>query len=145
VVWTPDSEDGGGGAKSGRQALRGGQPSLASLRTSVDFLRAAVFRWMTPLVTALSSVRMAARTAAPASPADEASVLRAVLTAERTLLRTARLRNRRLSLCFMRLAAELVLANSVFLLPGRSDATRKPTRPPPRVSTPPGPPTEDPR
>jgi hypothetical protein len=54
---------------------------------------------------------MAASTLARASPAAPWSDTRALLMAERTLLRTARFRTRRFSLCFIRLSADRVLAN----------------------------------
>src|SRR5262249_22810235 len=49
--------------------------------------------------------------------------LAAALTDERIVLRTARLRWRRFSLCFIRLIAERVLATAVFLLRAGARAT----------------------
>jgi hypothetical protein len=66
---------------------------------------------MTPLVTALSSARIASVTAARVSAALSPRAVRAFFTAVRTLERTARLRRRRRSLCRIRLRADDVLAN----------------------------------
>src|SRR5262245_62701294 len=66
--------------------------------------------------------RMAARTAAVASAlagapaAFDSTAARALRVAVRTLLRMARLRRRRFSLCFIRLIADRVLATAWLLL-----------------------------
>src|SRR5207247_3623572 len=78
-----------------------------------DFLRAAVLGWTTPLVTALSSVRIASATAVRSASPPAA---RAVLTAVRTWERMVRLRTRRFSLVRMRFMADLVFATQSFLL-----------------------------
>src|SRR3990172_7178076 len=59
---------------------------------------------------------MASRTTAVASAGWVPSAVVALLTTERSLLRTARLRWRRFSLCFIRLIADLVLATGALLL-----------------------------
>jgi hypothetical protein len=66
---------------------------------------------MTPLVTALSNVRIASVTTARASAAASPSAVRAVFTAVRTFERTPRLRRRRRSFCRMRFRADDVFAN----------------------------------
>src|SRR5262245_23957742 len=81
--------------------------AAARRRASADFLRAAVLRWTTPLLTALSSVRMASRIAA-GRPAPSAA--RAVLIAPRIFDRIARLRRRRRSACRIRFIADFVFA-----------------------------------
>ena len=52
------ARDAGGAARE----PAAGQAGALSLRASADFLRAAVLRWMTPLVTALSRARIASCT-----------------------------------------------------------------------------------
>jgi hypothetical protein len=61
-------------------------------RASADFLRAAVFRWITPRLTARSSVRMASRTLAFESGDFVERAVRAAFTEERIALRAARFR-----------------------------------------------------
>src|SRR5882724_10223461 len=65
---------------------------------------------MTPRPTALSRLRIASWMAARPSAPCEGSTARAVLTAERTWLRTARFRCRRFSLVLIRFRADRVLA-----------------------------------
>ena len=99
---------------------RRAQPRAVRRRASADFLRAAVFRWITRFVTALSSARIASRTAWPASVrAVEPAVSRAVLTAERTRERMDRLRSRRRSLCRICFIADFVFATGNDLRQGR--------------------------
>src|SRR5262245_51058436 len=87
--------------------LRPSYFAAARRRASADFLRAAVLRWTTPLLTALSSVRMASRIAVGrAAP----SAARAVLIAPRIFDRIARLRRRRRSACRIRFIADFVFA-----------------------------------
>ena len=75
--------------------------------------REAAFRWMMPLEAARSSVLSAAWTdcAADASPCAMAS--RAFFTAERSPVRTAVFRVRRLWVCRLRFSAERVFANGI--------------------------------
>jgi len=61
-------------------------------RARADFLRAAVFRWMTPRLTARSRVRMASRTLAFESEDFAEREVRAVFSEERIALRAARFR-----------------------------------------------------
>src|SRR5262249_13002884 len=81
--------------------------AVARRRASADFLRAAVLRGITPLLTALSSPRMASRMAAGRA---DASAARAVFTDPRIFERIARFRRRRRSLCRMRFIADFVFA-----------------------------------
>jgi hypothetical protein len=61
-------------------------------------------------VTARSSVRIACFTASFASALLPVIAVRATFTVDRRLLRFARLRWRRFSLCFIRLIADFVFA-----------------------------------
>src|SRR5262245_22768509 len=92
------------------------QAGALSRRARADFLRAAVFRWSTPWVTARSRVRIASCTAVFASAGLDVRAARADFTVERLVLRAARLRWRRFSLCFIRLIADRVLATDTSLL-----------------------------
>jgi hypothetical protein len=77
---------------------------------------------------------MAASTVVRASPAAPWSDARALFIADRTLLRTARFRARRFSLCFICLIAERVLANGWSLRLSICEATSDTIGRPPEVS-----------
>src|SRR5689334_14765039 len=105
-----------GGGERGRRILTGvrrrPQPLTdATFTASADFLLAAWFLWMTPLLTALSSLREAARAASVAfstSPASTASRARRIAVFSSDL--TALLRCRAFSLVLFRLIWDLMFA-----------------------------------
>jgi len=76
-------------------------------------LRAEVFRCMTPLVTALSRMRIASRTTASAVAALAPTAASAAFTAVRSRDRSVRFRSRRRSFCLIRLIADFVFATIV--------------------------------
>src|SRR6185436_3388648 len=94
-----------------------GAQSLCRACASADFLFAAWFLWMTPLLAALSSLRLVAASNSAAlsfSPASSAS--RKPRTAVRRADFTDWLRRRAFSLVRMRFFCDLMLATRKFLL-----------------------------
>lgn len=83
-------------------------------------MRAAVFRWSTPLETARSTAIAARLTSVrAASPDASPRAIRVVFTAAFILDRTALLRSRRCSFCRILFRAERVFANQCHPLPSR--------------------------